>query len=283
VIVGGGTRGVVATACYIARISGVRSAMPMFKALKLCPDAVVIKPRMAHDVAVSRQIRALMDELTPMVEPLSLDEADLDLSGTRRLHHLCPAALMVRLQARIEAEIGITASVGLAHNKVLAKIASDLDKPRGFAIIGRAETAEFLARQPVSLIWGVGRATLAALQSEGIRTIADLRSRDRKALITRFGALGDRLWHLARGDDSRTVAPARAIKSISHETTFNTDLSDLQPLRRHLWALAEQVSARSKARDLAGRVVTSDPRHAQPGRDAHRGHVPVFRRHAGQE
>jgi DNA polymerase-4 len=256
VIVGGGKRGVVTTACYIARIKGVRSAMPMFKALKLCPEAVVIRPRMSHYVEVGRQVRALMRDLTPLVEPLSLDEAFLDLSGTERLHHAPPAITLARLQRRIELDLGLTASIGLAHNKFLAKIASDLDKPRGFRIIGRAETPAFLDRQPVGVIWGVGRAAVTALEREGIRTLADLRARDRKALIHRFGSLGDRLWRLAHGEDARPVAPDQPVKSISHETTFEQDIADLDTLRWHLWSLAEQVSARAKARNLAGRVVT---------------------------
>ena len=255
-IIGGGRRGVVSTCCYIARIRGVRSAMPMFKALKLCPEAVVLKPRMSHYVEVSRAIRDMMLGLTPAIEPLSLDEAFLDLAGTTRLTGLSPPPRCCRLQSRIEREIGITVSVGLSHNKFLAKIASDLDKPRGFAVIGRAETADFLARQPVGLIWGVGRTTLAALNSEGIRTIADLRSRDRKALIRRFGALGDRLWSLAQGDDARSVQPSRAVKSISNETTFNEDISDPAALRRILWTLSDQVSARAKAAGTGGLTVT---------------------------
>jgi DNA polymerase-4 len=265
VIVGGGKRGVVTTACYIARIKGVHSAMPMFKALALCPDAVVIKPRMSLYVEIGRQVRSLMLDLTPLVEPLSLDEAFLDLSGTERLHQAPPAALLARLQSRIESELGLTASIGLSHNKFLAKIASDLDKPRGFRVIGRAETPAFLARQPVDVIWGVGRATLAALQRDGIRTIADLRARDRKALIHRFGALGDRLWRLAHGEDARPVRPDQALKSISRETTFEADLADPETLARHLWSLTEAVSARAKARALAGRVVTLKLRRADFG------------------
>jgi DNA polymerase-4 len=192
VIVGGGHRGVVATACYIARIRGVRSAMPMFKALKLCPEAVVLRPRLERYAEVSRAIRGLMLELTPQVEPLSLDEAFLDLSGTFRLHRADPATLLARLQARIERELGVTASIGLSHNKFLAKVASDLDKPRGFKVVGRAETSGFLAPRPVSIIWGVGQAAVRALEADGIRTIADLRARDRAHLVRRFGALGTR-------------------------------------------------------------------------------------------
>ncbi len=265
VIVGGRSRGVVSTACYLARIRGVRSAMPMFQALKLCPDAVVVKPRMSRYVEVSRAIREMMLALTPMVEPLSLDEAFLDLTGTERLHGAPPAALLARLQSRIARDLGLTVSVGLSHNKFLAKIASDLDKPRGFRIIGRAETEAFLGPRPVGLIWGVGRAAVAALEAEGLRTIADLRDRDRAWLIRRFGSLGDRLWHLSRGEDSRHVEPERPLKSISHETTFDADLSDPETLRWHLWSLAEQVSARAKARAFGGRVVTLKLKRADHG------------------
>src|SRR5690606_6149643 len=256
VIVGGRHRGVVATACYLARIRGVRSAMPMFQALKLCPDAVVVPPRMARYAEVSRAIRAMMLALTPMVEPLSLDEAFLDLTGTERLHQAPPALVLPRLHTRITRELGVSVSVGLSHNKFLAKIASDLDKPRGFRIIGRAETEAFLAPRPVGMIWGVGRAAVQALEAEGLRTIADLRARDRAWLIRRFGSLGERLWQLSRGNDSRLIEPERPLKSISHETTFDVDLSDPDTLRWHLWSLAEQVSARAKARNLGGRVVT---------------------------
>ncbi len=256
VIVGGGRRGVVSTACYIARIRGVRSAMPMFKALALCPEAVVIPPRMAHYVAVSAEIRARMLALTPLVEPLSLDEAFLDLAGTERLHGAPPALLMARLQAEIERDLGLTVSVGLSHNKFLAKVASDLDKPRGFAVIGRAETLAFLGPRPIGLIWGVGPATLAALAADGLRTIADLRARERKALIRRFGGLGDRLWRLAHGLDDRPVSPGNAAKSISSETTFSADLAGLDDLRPILSDLVETVSARLKAEALTARTVT---------------------------
>ena len=256
VIIGGGARGVVSTCCYIARIKGVRSAMPMFKALRLCPEAVVIPPRMAKYTEVSRAIRAMMLDLTPLVEPLSLDEAFLDLAGTERLHRARPALLLARLQARVESELGITLSVGLSHNKFLAKIASDLDKPRGFAVIGRAETQAFLDPRPVGLIWGVGAAAAASLEREGIRVIGDLRRRERKFLIERFGALGDRLWHLARGEDTRAIRPSREAKSISHETTFDTDIADRDTLRRHLWLLSEELSARSKAKEIGGGTVT---------------------------
>ena len=256
VIVGGRKRGVVSTACYIARIQGIRSAMPMFRALRLCPDAVVVRPRMDAYSAVSRQIRDLLDELTPAVEPLSLDEAFIDLTGTARLHGEPPALMLARLAGRMESEIGITASIGLSHNKFLAKVASDLDKPRGFSIIGKEETVRYLSEKPVDLIWGVGSSTKGALERVGIRTFGDLRRWDRNDLAKNFGAIGTRLWHLARGEDSRRIKPNRAVKSISCETTFEQDISDADILEGHIWRLAERVSDRAKAKGRSGRVVT---------------------------
>ena len=256
VIIGGGTRGVVSTACYIARIHGVRSAMPMFQALKLCPQAIVIKPRMQAYVDASRQIRALMEALTPAIEPLSLDEAFLDLTGTERLHGAPPALLLARLVRDMETQLGLSGSIGLSHNKFLAKIASDQDKPRGFAIIGAAETSAFLAGKPVRLIWGVGAAMQANLDAQGIRTFDDLLRWDRKDLSRKFGAMGDRLYHLARGQDYRRVTANDPVKSISKETTFNDDTSDPDLLDGHIWRLAEQVADRAKARNLGGRTVT---------------------------
>ena len=256
VIIGGGRRGVVSTACYIARIRGVRSAMPMFQALRLCPEAEVIRPRMAVYAEVSRAIRAMMLELTPAVEPLSLDEAFLDLSGTARLHGAPPAVMLARLARRMQAELGLTGSIGLSHNKFLAKIASDLDKPSGFSVIGRAGTADFLRDRPVSLIWGVGQSTLAALNGAGIHCFADLLRWEERDLVARFGAMGARLWHFARGQDHRRVAADAPVRSISNETTFAEDTADPDLLDGHLWRLAEKVADRAKARALAGRVVT---------------------------
>jgi DNA polymerase-4 len=255
-IVGGGQRGVVSTCCYLARIHGVRSAMPMFQAMKLCPDAVVVKPRMAVYAEVSRAIRAMMEEMTPSIEPLSLDEAFLDLSGTARLHGAPPAVMLARLVQRMETELGVTGSVGLSHNKFLAKIASDLDKPRGFSVIGRAETADFLRPKPVRIIWGVGTAAQASLEKAGIRTIADLLRWDRADLVARFGSMGERLYHLARGEDRRRVSRDEKVKSISKETTFFEDTADADVLDGHLWRLAEQVADRAKAKALSGRTVT---------------------------
>lgn len=256
VIIGGGRRGVVSTACYVARIRGVRSAMPMFQALKLCPDAVVIKPRMEVYAAVSRQIRAMMEDLTPAIQPLSLDEAFMDLSGTARLHGAPPAVMLARLVKRMRDELGVTGSIGLSHNKFLAKVASDLDKPHGFSVIGQTETADFLRDKPVRMIWGVGQATQASLEKAGIRTFTDLLRWDRQDLHLRFGSMGDRLWNLARGQDSRRVSAHEPIKSISNETTFFEDTSDADLLDGHLWRLSEKVADRAKARGLAGRVIT---------------------------
>lgn len=256
VIIGGGRRGVVSTACYVARIRGVRSAMPMFQALKLCPEAIVIKPRMEAYAEASRAIRAMMEELTPAIEPLSLDEAFLDLTGTSRLHGAPPAVILARLIKRMREELGLTGSVGLSHNKFLAKVASDLEKPHGFSIIGAAETTEFLRDKPVRLIWGIGPAAQASLDKAGIRTFADLLRWDQTDLVARFGSMGDRLWNLARGQDARRVTRNAPMKSISNETTFGEDTSDPDILDGHLWRMAEKVSGRAKARGLAGRVVT---------------------------
>ena len=255
-IIGGGRRGVVSTACYIARMSGVHSAMPMFKALKLCPDAVIVKPTMDKYVTVSREIRALMEELTPLIEPLSLDEAFLDLSGTEKLHGTIPALTMARLAQRIEAEIGVTVSVGLSDCKFLAKIASDLDKPRGFSVIGRNEALDFLGPRPVGTIWGVGASLASKLERDGLRLIEDLRAVAPEDLMARYGSMGKRLHDLAFARDSRSVNPREAAKSVSAETTFSEDIVDLDLLDGHLWRLSEKVSARCKAKGYAGRTVT---------------------------
>lgn len=256
VIIGGGRRGVVSTACYVARIRGVRSAMPMFQALKLCPDAVVIKPRGEAYVTASKAIRKMMEDLTPSIEPLSLDEAFLDLSGTERLHGAPPAVMMAKLVKRMEDELGLTGSVGLSHNKFLAKIASDLDKPKGFAVIGAAETEDFLHDKSVRMIWGVGAAGQASLNRAGIHTFADLKRWDQRDLHARFGSMGERLWHLARGLDHRRVSAHEPVKGISNETTFNEDTGNLDILDGHLWRLSEKVADRAKAKGIAGSIVT---------------------------
>ncbi len=255
-IVGGGVRGVVATCCYIARQSGVRSAMPMFTARRLCPDAVIIKPDMAKYVGVSRQIRALMEELTPLVEPLSIDEAFLDLGGTAALHRAGPAQVLARFARRVEDEIGITVSVGLSHNKFLAKIASDLDKPRGFAVIGKAETLSFLADKPVGLIYGVGKVFGEALQRDGFETIGQLQQAAPAELMRRCGESGARLARLSRGEDARAVSRDGETKSVSSETTFAADLDGFEALSIELLALCERLSERLKAKGLVGDTVT---------------------------
>jgi len=256
VLVGGGRRGVVAACCYIARTYGIHSAMPMFEALKRCPHATVVRPDMAKYARVGREVRAMMLELTPLVEPLSIDEAFLDLFGTERLHGMTPAKTLARFARTVEREVGITVSIGLSCNKFLAKIASDLDKPRGYAVIGATEAAAFLAPRPVSAIFGVGEVTQARLGRDGYRTIADLQKADPADLMRRYGEEGLRLSRLSRGIDSRHVSPEREAKSVSAETTFETDISEFRPLERRLWRLTEKVSARLKAGELAGCTVT---------------------------
>ena len=256
VIVGGGRRGVVSACCYVARLYGVGSAMPMFKALKACPEAVVIRPDMAKYQEAGRAVRELMEAVTPLVEPLSIDEAFLDLSGTEALHGGPPARTLALLARRIEETFQITASIGLSYNKFLAKVASDLDKPRGFVVIGEAEAADFLETQPVSLLWGVGKALQASLKRDGITRIGQLRRFSELELMARYGAIGARLHRFSHGRDGRQVDPQGAVKSISAETTFNDDLSDPEALAGRLWPLCEKVSARLKRRDLAGGGVT---------------------------
>lgn len=255
-IIGGGKRGVVSTACYIARIAGVRSAMPMFKAKALCPEAVVLPPNMEKYRIAGRQVRAMMQELTPLVEPLSIDEAFLDLSGTQALHGLTPSRTLARFAREVEQKVGITVSVGLAPNKFLAKTASDLDKPRGFSVLGAAEAPSFLAPHPITFIWGVGAAFGNRLARDGFHTIADLQQADASDLARRYGAEGLRLSRLAQGIDTRIVEPHREAKSVSAETTFETDIGTLRPLEQTLYGLAEEVSARLKHADLSGRTVT---------------------------
>jgi len=256
VIVGGGRRGVVATACYVARTFGVRSAMPMFKALAACPHAVIVKPDMEKYRVAGRRVREMMLALTPLVEPLSIDEAFLDLTGTERLHAASPAQVLARFARDVEREVGITVSIGLSHNKFLAKVASELDKPKGFSVIGRAETLDFLAPRPVGTIWGVGKAMQERLAREGIRTIADLRRSDESDLFRAHGSEGGRLYRLARGLDARKVQPERDTKSVSAETTFNVDIKDFEQLLPILWELSEKVHRRLKAQALAGSTVT---------------------------
>jgi DNA polymerase IV len=256
VIVGGGRRGVVAACCYIARIKGVHSAMPMFQALKACPDAVVVKSSRGKYSQVGQEIKALMRDTTPLVESLSIDEAFLDLSGTDKLHGGSPAMTLVKLIRRIEKEVGVTASVGLSYNKFLAKTASDLDKPRGFAIIGEAEALDFLSPRPVGSIWGVGKSLRGKLERDGLTTISQLREMPEDDLIKRYGVIGKRLSRLSHGQDSRIVQPGSKAKSISTETTFSKNIKDFETLLHRLWPLCENVSEQLKNKELAARTIT---------------------------
>ncbi len=267
VIIGGGKRGVVSTACYIARIKGVRSAMPMFKALEACPEAVVIAPNMDKYAGVGREVRTMMQGLTPLVEPLSIDEAFLDLSGTERLHGKPPAEVLGQFAIDVEKKIGITISAGLSYCKFLAKIASDMRKPRGFSIIGRTEALGFLAEQPVTMIWGVGKAFDAALERDGIRSIGQLQKMERGDLMRRYGSMGDRLYHLSRGRDDRQVLPDQDAKSVSAETTFDVDLSSSADLVPVLRGLSEKV-LKLKTSDF--RLRTRNRQLADPTRLADR-------------
>ncbi len=256
VIIGGETRGVVSTACYLARMSGVRSAMPMFKALKLCPKAIVIKPNMEKYTTVGREIRRRMRDLTPLVEPLSIDEAFLDMSGTEKLREEPAVAQLARFASQVAEELGITVSIGLSHNKLMAKLASDIDKPRGFTVIGEQETMDFLAPRPVSILWGVGKVLNKKLNVQGIEKVGDLRRFDKMELMARHGSMGERLYYFCRGIDPRKVSIDGETKSISSETTFNDDIGDFEVLKRKLWPLSESVSRRAKKSQLSGHTVT---------------------------
>jgi len=256
VIVGGGKRGVVAAACYVARIYGVRSAMPMFQALRLCPHAKVIRPNMEKYAKVGREVRQMMLALTPAVEPLSIDEAFLDLSGTARLHGMSPAKALARFATEVENKLRITVSTGLSCNKFLAKVASDLDKPRGFAVLSAKDAPAFLAPKPVNFIFGVGAVTAARYARDGFHRIADLQQAGEIELMRRYGDEGWRLSRLSRGIDERKVDAARETKSVSAETTFESDIADFRTLEPILWSLTEEVSARLKQKELAGATVT---------------------------
>ncbi|MBI1359474.1 MAG: DNA polymerase IV [Alphaproteobacteria bacterium] len=256
VIVGGGKRGVVSTCCYIARTFGVRSAMPMFKALKVCPDAVVIRPRMDVYAAEGRKIREMMLDLTPLVEPVSIDEAYLDLSGTAALHGAAPAAILARLQKRVEKELGLTISVGLSANKFLAKTASEADKPRGFFVLSPEEAPAYLAPRSVRVIGGVGAQFAKKLASDGILTVADLQKIDVRTLAKRYGETGVWLHDCAFGRHNRPVDPEGERKSVSSETTLNEDVSDHSAIEDIIWRLCQRTADRAKKAGVEGRVVT---------------------------
>ena len=255
-IIGGGKRGVVSTCCYIARTYGVHSAMPMFQANKLCPNAIVIPPDMRKYSAISKTMREIFNELTPVVEPISIDEAFLDLSGTEKLHGMSPAQVLSKTATRIADEIGITVSIGLSYNKFLAKLASDLDKPNGFSIIGKQEAKTFLATQPIKKIWGVGKVLNKKMNNAGITQIGQLQKMALRKLIKDYGIMGERLYYFSRGDDSRTIKSAQKVKSVSNETTLDTDINDYKTLKIHLWRLCEKLSARLKEKHLAATTIT---------------------------
>lgn len=256
VLVGGGRRGVVAACCYIARGYGIRSAMPMFKALAACPDAVVIRPDIAKYAHESARIRKLMEALTPLVQPLSIDEAVLDLSGTEALHKAPPAAVLARFARDVEREVGVTISVGLAGNRLMAKLAAGRDKPRGFAVIGRGEAAGWLAPQRVGLLPGIGPAAARRLEAAGITRLGQLGALDAKSAMARLGAEGAGLAARARGEDDRPVNPERETKSVSAETTFEEDIFQVSALEAVLWRMCERLAARLAAKGLsAGGVV----------------------------
>ena len=257
VIVGGGVRGVVTSACYKARAFGVRSAMPMYRARKLCPDAVIVKPNGRKYTKAGKAVRRLMEQTTPAVEPVSIDEAFMDLSGTQRTHNAAPAQTLARLAARIADQVGITVSVGLSYNKSLAKIASDFNKPKGFVVIGRADAQSFLNPKPVRIIWGVGPAQEKRLHAAGLRTVGDIAARGPEEMHTLFGGTGTKLARLARGEDHRTLNTARhQAKSASSSTTFRSDHGDFETLKSLLWGQCETLARRLKRADLGGRSVT---------------------------
>lgn len=249
-IVGGGTRGVVSTACYIARLSGVRSAMPMYKARAACPDAVVVSPDFPRYLAVAQQLRGLMGRLTPLVQPLSIDEAVLDLAGTEQLHGAPPAVVLARFARQVEREIGITVSIGLAANRLRAKLAAERDKPRGFAVLG-SDAPALLAPASVGLLPGIGPAQLRILAAAGITRIGDLQSLPPPIARARLGADGPDLVRRALLIDPRPVQPGGPARSISAETTFATDLADRAALEAQLWHLCEKLARRLRGADLA--------------------------------
>ncbi|MEM0906408.1 MAG: DNA polymerase IV [Pseudomonadota bacterium] len=256
VIVGGGRRGVVSTCCYLARIHGVRSAMPMFKALKACPDAVVVRPSFEKYVAAGKEVRRRMLALTPLIQPLSIDEAFLDLSGTTRLHNAPPAAVLAKFARAVEDGVGITVSIGLAPNKFLAKFASDADKPRGYTVIGEADAMAKLADAPLTRLPGVGPAAAKRLSAAGLTHVRDVQGLALETLMRRIGGDAPRLHKLAHGLDARVVDPQSERKSVSAEVTFDVDIAGQHELLAVLRHLSEKVATRLKAADLAGRTVT---------------------------
>ena len=256
VIVGGGKRGVVTTCCYIARLNGIHSAMPMFKALKACPEAVVIRPRREAYSAASKQVQEKFKSLTPKVQMLSIDEGFLDLSGTTRVNDGSPAHALSRLSREIEHDIGITISIGLSENKFLAKTASELDKPRGFALLAKAEAVDLLADKPVGFLHGVGKQLAKKLERDGFSLVADLQQAEARDLIRRYGETGLWLHQRSQGIDNRPVRTDGIRKSVSAERTFSDDISDYKRLEDRLWEVCEETSIRAKRSNVEGSTVT---------------------------
>jgi DNA polymerase-4 len=255
VIIGGGKRGVVSTCCYMARKFGVRSAMPAFKARELCPDGIFLPPDMAKYQREGMRIRDMMRAVTPVIEPLSIDEAFMDLTDSYERTGKSPAENLVALQRLILQEVGITISIGLSYNKFLAKIASDLNKPFGFSLIGRAEAVEFLSDKPVRMMWGVGPAMERKLHQDGIKTIGQLHEIDIHHLQGRYGSIGKRFYHFSRGEDNRQVETTSERKSLSSETTFSDDISDSTALGDILTRLAGRVAHDLERKRIAGHTV----------------------------
>jgi DNA polymerase-4 len=256
VIVGGEQRGVVAAACYIARTYGIRSAMPTWQAKRACPELVIIKPRMAVYQTIGQQIREMMQALTPLVQPLSIDEAFLDLAGTQKLHHASPALSLARLQQHIKTELRLTVSIGLAANKSMAKIASDQDKPNGFYVIGAAEAKSWLKDRPASLLFGLGKSQMAKLKAAGVHSCGDIVNLPAGQQQSLFGSDAQRLVNLASGIDNRPVVPYSRAKSISSETTFSENISELDTLLAIAESLSAKVSRQLKAKRRAAIRVT---------------------------
>lgn len=256
VLVGGdpGARGVVSTASYEARPFGCRSAMPMAQALRLCPRAIVVRPNFERYTEVSRQIREVFEQFTPLVEPLSIDEAFLDLTGTERLFG--PAIEAARaIKRRIFETTRLTASVGVAPNKFLAKLASDLEKPDGLVVVPRDAVQDFLDPLPVSRLWGAGKVTLQKLDEIRVRTFGDLRRLNEDELRRTFGDAGEHFYRLVRGIDDRPVVSDQQAKSISHEQTFATDLTDLEHLRSVLLRQTDDVARRLRRHGMLAKTV----------------------------
>ena len=256
VLIGGSRRGVVAAACYIARTYGIRSAMPMYKALQKCPDAVVIAPNMKKYATISKAVKAIMLQTTPLVQSISIDEAYLDLSGTNRLHQGVPAFTMARLANDVQKKLGITVSIGLSYNKFLAKLASDMDKPNGFSVIGEQNIKTFLGNYPIQAIAGVGRRLETKLKNDGIYSIFDLQRCSVQELQKRYGSIGARLFNFSNGIDSRVITPNPPAKSVSKEVTFSCDKSGLEQLKPVLWRLCDQLSSSLKSKNKFGKTIT---------------------------